>query len=106
MDAVEPRKWSYGREYGAGERDTVSICASFVITSAGVAMRHPNVSPLKIERSVGNVVESLSLVAVWRIDLSATLGFFTNMRTRASPWLRRQRLRACRIKRRVALRMH
>jgi hypothetical protein len=35
--------------------------------------------------------------------LSATLGFFTNMRRRFLPYLTRRRLRACRMRRRVTL---
>ena len=90
-----------GGSIGSGERATVSICASFLTTSAGVVMRRPDVSSLRMERSVGIVVEYLSPVSDRRIYLSATLGVFTNMRRRALSYLRQRRLRACRAKRRA-----
>ncbi len=75
------REWGSGRECGV----TVSSFVSCLTTSAGVVMRRPDVSSFKMERSVGSMVGFLSPAADQRIDFSATLGFFTNMRRKALP---------------------
>jgi hypothetical protein len=85
-----------------GERATVFVCVSFVIASAGVAMRSPENSSLKMERSVGRVGESFPPVVVRRMDIRATLPLLTNMRRRVLPYFRRRRLRARRMRSRVA----
>ena len=56
-DATEPKKWNSGRECRVKESTTVFICVSFVTTSAGVIIRRPDVSSLRMEKSVGSVVE-------------------------------------------------
>ncbi len=45
---------------GSGERAVVSICVRLVIASAGMVMRRPEDSSLRMERSVGRVEESFS----------------------------------------------
>jgi hypothetical protein len=53
---------------------------SFVITTAGVIIRRPEVSYyLRMETLVGRVGESFSPVVVRRMDSKATFGFLTNM---------------------------
>jgi len=47
-----------GKNAGSGERATVSICVSFVITSVGVVIRRPEDSFLRTERPVGRVEEA------------------------------------------------
>ena len=89
---------------GFGERATVFICVILVTTSDRVVMSRPAVSSLRIERSMGSLVEALAPVTEWRIHLSATFGFFINMRRRALPYLMRQRLWACRMRWRVYFR--
>ncbi len=88
---------------GSGERAADSICASFVTTAAGDVMSNPEVSSLRIKSSVGSLVEALAPVADQRMDLSAALGLFTNIKRRGLPSLRRRRWWACQIRRRVAL---
>ena len=65
---------------GSGEGVVVSIHVSCVNTSDGVVRSRPDLSSCKMERSVGSVGLSGVLSAVRRMDLWATLGFFTNMR--------------------------
>ena len=55
---------------GSGEKATDSSCLSYLIPSAGLVIRRPEDSSLRIERSVGRMGESFSAV-----DLRATLGF-------------------------------
>ena len=76
---------------GSRERAIDSICASFVTTSAGVVISSPDVASLRIEMSVGSVAKGLASVADRRMDLSANIGFLTNIRRRALPYLRRRR---------------
>ncbi len=64
--------------------------------------RRLDVSSRKTERSVGSVGLSRVPSEVRRMDLRATLRFFTNMRKSALPYSSRRRLRAWRIRRRVA----
>ena len=72
-----------GGSVGSGERDFVSIRVSCVNTSEGVARRRPDFSSRKMEKSVGSVGLSVVPSEVRRMDLRATLDFFTNMRRRA-----------------------
>jgi hypothetical protein len=65
---------------GSGESAVVSIFLSYIITSDGVVRRRPNASSRRTERSVGSVRLSGFPSEVRRMDLSAILGFFTNMR--------------------------
>jgi len=67
-----------------------------------VVRRRPDLSSRKMERSVGSVGLSVVPSEVRRMDLRATLGFFTNMRRSASLYFRRRKLRAWRMKRRIA----
>jgi hypothetical protein len=92
-----------GGSVGSGERAIVSILVSCFTTSDGVVRRSPDLSSRRIERSVGSMRFLVVPAEVWRMDLSATLGFFTNMRRRALAYFRRRRLRACRMRRRVAI---
>ena len=69
-----------GGSVGSGERDVVSILSSCVITSDGVVRMRPVVSSRRTERSVGSVSLSGVPSKVQRMDLRATLGFYTYMR--------------------------
>ena len=83
-----------GGSVGSGERVVVSICVSYVITSDGMVKRRPDASSRRTERSAGSVGLSSVPTEVRRMDLRATLGFFTNMRISALPYYNRQMLRA------------
>jgi len=63
---------------GSGESDVVSIFLSCVITSDGEVRRRPTASSRRTERSVGRVGLSGVSSEARRMDLSATLGFFTH----------------------------
>ena len=84
------------------KRVVVSICVRCVNTSDRVVRRRQDVSSRKMEISVGSVRLSVIPSEVRRMDLRATLGFFTNMRRSALPYFRRRKLRAWRMRRRVA----
>ena len=77
---------------GSMERAVVSICVSCVNASDGVVTRRPNVSSRKMERSVGSLVLSVVPSEVRRMDLRATFGFLTSMRTSALAYFRRRKL--------------
>jgi len=85
-----------------GPENIVSICVSCVNTSDWVVRRSPDLSPRMMEGSVGSAELSVVPTEVLRMDLSATLSFSANMRRSALPYFRRQRLWACRIRRRGA----
>jgi len=91
-----------GGSVGSGDRAFVSNFSSCVITSVGVVSRRPDVSSRRTERSVGRVGLSGAPSEMRRMDLRAKLGFFTNTRRSALPYFRRRRLRAWRMRRRVA----
>jgi hypothetical protein len=91
-----------GASVGSGDRAFVSSFSSRAITSVGVVSRRPDVSSRRTERSLGRVRLSGVPSEVRRMDLRAALGFFTNMRGSALPYFRRRRLRAWRIRMRVA----
>jgi hypothetical protein len=78
---------------GSGDRATVSISGIFAITYGGEVMRRLVVSSRMMKRYVGREGEYLSPSADHRIDLRATLDFFTNMRSRDLSYLRRRRFR-------------
>jgi hypothetical protein len=91
-----------GGSAGSGERAIVSIFLSCAHISDGVVRRRPDLSSRRMERSVGIAELSVIPTDVLRMDFSATLGFFANMRRSALPYFRRRSLRACRMRRRVA----
>ena len=77
----------FGSTLGSGEREAVSIFSTIAITSVGLLV----VSPVSGSRSADKcwmlgpcVFEVLNEVDL-RIDLSASLGFFTNIARRAEP---------------------
>jgi len=86
---------------GSGESDVVSIFLSCVITSDGEVRRRPNASSRRTDGSVGMVGLSGVPSEVRRMDLSATLGFFTNMRIMALPYFSQRRFGAWRMRRRA-----
>ena len=65
---------------GSGERAIVSISVSCVNISDGVVRRMPDLSSHRMERSVGSTKLSVVTTEILRMDLSATLGFFANIR--------------------------
>ena len=79
-------KGAPGGSVGSGDMVIFSICVSLAITSSGAVMRRPVVSSRSTERSVGREGASSAPSDVRRMDLSATLGFFMNMRSRALPY--------------------
>ena len=79
---------------GPGERAFVSIFVNWVITSDGVVRRRLDISSRMTERSIGSAGLSGVPSEVWRMDLSATLSYFANMRIRTLPYFSRRRLRA------------
>ena len=87
---------------GSGERVVVYIFVSCVITSDGAVIRRLDVSSRSTEISAGSVGLSGVPSVVRRMDLRATIGFFTNMRMRALPNFSLRKLRAWQIRRRVA----
>ncbi len=72
---------------GSGERDAVSILSTIVVSSAGLlVMNHVSGSRSVVRCWVlGPCVLEVRSEAVLRIDLSASLGFFTNIAMRAGP---------------------
>ena len=65
---------------GSKVRAFIGRFSPSAITSAGVLIRRPVVSSLTVDESVGKTCESEVIVAVRRMDRSATFGFFTNIR--------------------------
>ena len=84
---------------GSGERAVVSNCVRCDIISVGVVIICPVFSSRRTERSMGSVEVSSYPSEDRRMDLRVTLGFFTNMRRRALPYLTRIKLRAWRMRR-------
>jgi hypothetical protein len=80
-----------GGSAGYRERATFFICANVFATSESDVTSRPAVSSRMIERSVGSVVETAVLVADRRMNLSATFGFFVNMRRKTLTYFRRRR---------------
>ena len=76
-----------GSMLGSGESIAVSIFSAIAINSSGLFV----ISPVSGSRSAdrccvfGACVLELWVEAVLRIDLSASLGFFTNIVKRADP---------------------
>ena len=103
-----PSQWNGapGGSVGSGERAVVSSSVSCVNTSDGVVRRRSDFTSLKMERSVGSVGLSVVPSEERRMDLRAKLGFFTITRRRALAYFRRRKLRAWRMRRRVAFLSH
>ncbi len=78
---------AWGSMLGSGESKVVSIFSTIAITSSGLLV----ISPVSGSRSAdrccvfGVCVLELWVEAVLRIDLSASIGFFTNIVKRADP---------------------
>ncbi len=102
------RTWSsqgngaLGGSVGSGDRAVIFSFSSYAIISVGVVSSRLDVLSRRTKRSVERVGLSGVPSEVRRMNLRAELGFFTNMRRSALPYFRRRRLRAWRIRRRVA----
>ena len=78
-------KGAWGSILGSGESRVVSIFSTIAITSAGLLVINPVSGSRSADRCCvfGACVKEAD--AVCRIDLSASLGFFTNIFRRAAP---------------------
>ena len=76
---------AWGSILGSGESRVVSFFSTIAMTSAGLLV----ISPVSGSRSANRCCLFgacvLEVEAVFRIDLSASLGFFTNIARRAAP---------------------
>ena len=77
----------FGSTLGSGEREAVSLFSTIAITSMGLlVMSHvPGSRSADRRRRLGPCVLEVLFEADMRIDLSASLGFFTNIARRAEP---------------------
>ncbi len=74
-------KGTPGGSVGSGDRAAVSNCAILATTLSGAVMRWPVFSSRIMERYVGRILSCFSPSDVRTMDLSATLGLFTNKRS-------------------------
>ena len=78
-------KGAWGSILGSGESKAVSIFSTIAMTSAGLLVISPVSGSRSADRCCVFGVCVLEVDAVFRIDLSASLGFFTNIVRRAVP---------------------
>ena len=76
---------AFGSILGSGESSFVSIFSTIAMTSAGLLVISPVSGSRSVDRCCVFGVCVLEVDAVFRIDLSASLGFFTNIVKRAAP---------------------
>ncbi len=83
--AFNPWNGARGSIFGSEKSKVVSIFSTIAMTSAGLLV----ISPVSASRSADRCCVFGACVwetyAVFRIDLSASLGFFTNIVKRAAP---------------------
>ena len=83
--AVNQGNWAWGSIFGSGESKVVSIFSTIAMTSAGLLVISPVSGSRSADRCCVFGACVLEADAVFRIDLSASLGFFTNIVKRAAP---------------------
>ena len=76
---------AWGSILGSGESKVVSIFSTIAMTSAGLLVISPVSGPRSADRCCVFGACVLEVDAVLRIDLSASLGFFTSIVKRTAP---------------------
>ena len=76
---------AWGSIFGSGESKVVSFFFTIAMTSAGLLVISPVSGSRSADRCCVFGACVLEVGAVFRIDLSASLGFFTNIDKRAAP---------------------
>ena len=78
-------KGAWGSMLGSGESKVVSIFSTIAMTSAGLLVISHVSGSRSADRCCMFGACVLEIDVVFRIDLSASLGFFTNIVRRAAP---------------------